>query len=97
MVKKRGYRVELGEIESCLYHFPAMKEIGVVASRNDEGVRITCFFATDNGTRPSAVELKRFCAERLPLYMVPDTFSPMDVLPRTSTGKVDYQQLLINA
>jgi hypothetical protein len=29
--------------------------------------------------------------------MVPDTFSPMDVLPRTSTGKVDYQQLLINA
>jgi acyl-CoA synthetase (AMP-forming)/AMP-acid ligase II len=37
--------------------------------------------------------MKRFCAERLPLYMVPDRFSWHDALPKTSTDKVDYQRL----
>jgi acyl-coenzyme A synthetase/AMP-(fatty) acid ligase len=93
MVKKRGYRVELGEIESCLYGFPQIQEVGVIASAGEGGVRITCFFSTRNGRRPSAVELKRFCAERIPLYMVPDLFTYADALPRTSTGKLDYQRL----
>ncbi|HEU4928213.1 MAG TPA: amino acid adenylation domain-containing protein, partial [Candidatus Krumholzibacteria bacterium] len=31
MVKKRGYRVELGEIESCLYRHPQVREAAVVA------------------------------------------------------------------
>jgi acyl-CoA synthetase (AMP-forming)/AMP-acid ligase II len=37
--------------------------------------------------------LKRFCAERLPRYMVPDVFVVRDRLPRTSIDKVDYQSL----
>jgi len=37
--------------------------------------------------------LKRFCAENLPLYMVPDLFSFQEFLPKTSTDKVDYQRL----
>ena len=31
MVKRRGYRVELGEIEAALYRHPAIKEAAVVA------------------------------------------------------------------
>ena len=46
---------------------------------------VACRFAT--------VELKRFCSEHLPLYMVPDAFSWHDALPRTSTDKTDYQRL----
>jgi acyl-coenzyme A synthetase/AMP-(fatty) acid ligase len=37
--------------------------------------------------------MKRFCAENLPLYMIPDTFSWVAKLPKTSTDKVDYQRL----
>jgi acyl-coenzyme A synthetase/AMP-(fatty) acid ligase len=37
--------------------------------------------------------MKRFAAERLPLYMVPDRFVWLEALPKTSTDKVDYQQL----
>jgi acyl-coenzyme A synthetase/AMP-(fatty) acid ligase len=95
MIKKRGYRVELGEIESALYRHPAVKEAAVVALSDEEnGVRVKAFLSCkDADQRPSLIELKRFCAENLPLYMVPDMFAFREVLPKTSTDKIDYQRL----
>jgi amino acid adenylation domain-containing protein len=93
MIKRRGYRIELGEIESGLYRHPAVKEAAVIALADDAGVRIKAFLSCREGKRPSLVELKRFCAEALPLYMVPDFFSFQATLPQTSTGKTDYQRL----
>lgn len=94
MVKKRGYRVELGEIESVLYSHPAVKEAAVIAlSDEDNGVRVKAFLSSRDGNPLSIIELKRYCAEKLPLYMVPDLFSFQDRLPKTSTDKIDYQRL----
>jgi amino acid adenylation domain-containing protein len=94
MVKKRGYRVELGEIEVGLYRHPAVKEAAVIALSDDEnGVRIKAFLSCKKDKRPSIVELKRFCVDNLPIYMVPDLFSFQDVLPKTSTDKINYQKL----
>ncbi len=94
MVKRRGYRVELGEIEAGLYRHPLIKEAAVIALPDvDAGVRITAFLSSKDGERISMIALKRFCAEQLPLYMIPDRFSWLDALPRTSTDKTDYQRL----
>jgi acyl-coenzyme A synthetase/AMP-(fatty) acid ligase len=94
MVKRRGYRVELGEIEAGLYRHPAIREAAVVATSDEEaGVRIRAFLSCRDGQRLSLIQLKRFCAENLPLYMVPDTLDFVDALPKTSTDKVDYQSL----
>jgi amino acid adenylation domain-containing protein len=93
MVKRRGYRVELGEIESGLYRHPGVREAAVVAHADDEGVIIVAHLSSREAKRPSLIEMKRFCAENLPLYMVPDRFTWHDALPKTSTDKVDYQQL----
>jgi acyl-coenzyme A synthetase/AMP-(fatty) acid ligase len=94
MVKRRGYRVELGEIEAGLYRHPRVKEAAVVAVADEEsGVRITAFLSCREGKPPSLVEIKRFCAEHLPLYMIPDRFSWHESLPKTSTDKIDYQRL----
>jgi len=94
MVKRRGYRVELGEIEAGLYQHAAVKEAAVVAFPDEEaGVRIVAFLSSKDGQRPSLIEMKRFCSERLPLYMIPDRFSWLDSLPKTSTDKIDYQRL----
>jgi acyl-CoA synthetase (AMP-forming)/AMP-acid ligase II len=41
----------------------------------------------------SIIELKKFCSENLPLYMVPDLFCSLESLPKTSTDKIDYQKL----
>jgi acyl-coenzyme A synthetase/AMP-(fatty) acid ligase len=94
MVKRRGYRVELGEIEAALYRHPAVREVGVVAVSNQEiGVRVKAFLACHDGRHPSVIEMKRFCADHLPGYMIPDFFSFHGVLPKTSTDKLDYQRL----
>jgi amino acid adenylation domain-containing protein len=94
MVKRRGYRVELGEIEAGLYRHPDIEEAAVIALPDAEaGVRIKAVLACRGGRRPSLIALKRFCAEALPLYMVPDLFAFVDALPKTSTGKTDYQKL----
>jgi len=94
MVKRRGYRVELGEIEAGLYQHAAVKEAAVVAFPDEEaGVRIVAFLSAQDGQRLSLIEMKRFCSERLPLYMIPDKFSWHDALPKTSTDKIDYQRL----
>lgn len=94
MVKRRGYRVELGEIEAGLYQHAQIREAAVVAVADAEaGVRITAFLSGHDRGRVSLIELKRFCAERLPLYMIPDRFAWLDDLPKTSTAKTDYQRL----
>jgi len=94
MVKRRGYRVELAEIEVALYRHPAVEQAAVIAVADEAaGVRIKAFLSGRTGKRPSFLELKRFCAENLPIYMVPDHFTWRDALPTTSTGKVDYQRL----
>ncbi|HEX5839581.1 MAG TPA: amino acid adenylation domain-containing protein [Anaerolineales bacterium] len=94
MVKKRGYRVELGEIEAGLYNHPDIKEAAVIALSNDEnGVQIKAYLSFKDGQSPSRIALKRFCAENLPNYMIPDFFTYLDSLPKTSTDKIDYQKL----
>jgi amino acid adenylation domain-containing protein len=95
MVKRRGYRVELGEIEAGLYRHAAVKEAAVIALPDQEsGVRIKAFLSChEEGARPSVIELKAFCGDNLPAYMVPDVFSFQATLPKTSTDKIDYQRL----
>ncbi len=94
MIKKRGFRIELGEIEACLYKHPDVKEAGTVARADADGdLKVVAFLSTADGRKLSIIALKQFCAQRLPLYMVPDRFDQRPALPRTSTDKVDYQKL----
>jgi len=94
MIKKRGFRIELGEVESCLYQNEILKEVGVVARPDASGdLQVIAHLGIEDAPQPSIIALKSFCAQRLPLYMVPDRFLFQERLPRTSTGKVDYQKL----
>jgi acyl-coenzyme A synthetase/AMP-(fatty) acid ligase len=94
MVKKRGNRIELGEVEACLCTNSGLREVAVLAIPDDElGVKVHAFVVSRNVAHPSIIELKAHCARFLPPYMVPDTFAFPDDLPRTSTGKIDYPKL----
>lgn len=94
MVKRHGYRIELGDIENGLAGHPSIREVAVIAIAGaDEGVRIKAFLGVQGEARPSIIALKQFSVERLPRYMVPDSFEFLDALPRTSTDKIDYQTL----
>jgi amino acid adenylation domain-containing protein len=93
MVKRRGYRVELGEIESALYRHPDVAEAAVVAVPDADGVRIDAFVSRADGGKGSIIEMKTFCSKEIPLYMIPDRFVFRPSLPKTSTDKIDYQAL----
>jgi acyl-CoA synthetase (AMP-forming)/AMP-acid ligase II len=93
MIKKRGYRIELGEIEAALYRHPPVKEAAVLAFPDIDGVAVKAFIGTRDGSKLSIIELKKFCSENLPLYMIPDSFCFLESLPKTSTDKIDYLKL----
>jgi amino acid adenylation domain-containing protein len=90
MVKLRGYRVEPGEIEARLQEHPQVKEVGVVAVDGPAGLELVAHL---NSPRLSVVELKQFCAVKLPAYMVPARFVFHEALPRNLRGKIDFDRL----
>ncbi|MFL0810902.1 MAG: amino acid adenylation domain-containing protein [Agarilytica sp.] len=93
MIKKRGFRVELGEIEAKLHLHENILEAAVVAVSNDEGVQVHAHYVTKDSKKISVIKLKKFCSEHLPVYMVPDSFTLHEAMPKTSTDKTDYQTL----
>ena len=94
-IKSRGYRIELGDVEAALNLHPGVVECAVVAVP-DELVtnRLVAYVTVRDQTTEQ--ELARFCGERLPRYMIPESFTLLPELPKTSTGKVDRRQLQVS-
>jgi amino acid adenylation domain-containing protein len=91
-VKSRGYRIELGEVEAAVLGLAGVTAAVVEARPHpDIGTELVAWVETD-GAAPATVleaELRR----QLPAYMIPAHWRLRAALPRTSTGKVDRQQL----
>jgi acyl-coenzyme A synthetase/AMP-(fatty) acid ligase len=94
MVKCRGYRIELGDIEQALHQHERVKEAIVVALPSEEfGNTLHAAIAPVDGATVNATELTAFLSDRIPRYMVPETYFLRDELPKTSTGKIDRVSL----
>ncbi|NMF62559.1 D-alanine--poly(phosphoribitol) ligase (plasmid) [Brasilonema octagenarum UFV-E1] len=91
LVKVRGHRVELGDIEAALAEHPEIHEAAVVVSGSGIDARLTAFVVS-TGDLP-LLSIKRHCAERLPRYMIVDDVRFIAALPRTRNGKIDRQRL----
>ncbi len=92
MVKTRGYRVELGEIEYVLNSHEDVKDAAAIAIPDElVGNKIVacCVTRDIDDVEP----LRAFCRERLPLYMVPSAYVLRAALPRNSNGKIDRAEL----
>ncbi|GAA3159728.1 non-ribosomal peptide synthetase/type I polyketide synthase [Nonomuraea roseoviolacea] len=89
-VKVRGYRIELGEIESLLLAHPAVREAAVVVRGSDEDKSIAAYLVTDPGAEH---DWRDHLRRKLPDYMIPSAFVPLDTLPLTPNGKVDRKAL----
>ncbi|WP_172844444.1 non-ribosomal peptide synthetase [Tumebacillus algifaecis] len=95
-VKIRGYRIELGEIETILGQHPGVLETVVMAREEVEGGAKTLLIAyvvLDQEQEVTTQELRSFLKERLPEYMVPQLFMPIDAVPLTPNRKIDRKAL----
>jgi amino acid adenylation domain-containing protein len=94
MVKVRGYRVELGEIEAALAAHPAVREaVALPLPSAATGNRIVASVVPRTGEAVDLRALRAHVGGRLPNYMVPEGLEVRPELPRTSTGKADRAQL----
>jgi amino acid adenylation domain-containing protein len=93
MVKIRGYRVEIAEIEMRLTQHPAVKDAGVTAWERDNGDKYLTAYIVSRGPNHATIDqLRMFLRDKLPGYMVPSTFMFLDSLPVTN-GKLDRRAL----
>jgi amino acid adenylation domain-containing protein len=94
MVKTRGYRVELAEVEEALSSCPGVSEAAAVAVPDkDVGCRLKAVLVPSRGAALDAETVRAHCAGRLPSYMVPELFAFAEALPRTERGKLDRAAL----
>mmetsp|Transcript_20692 Transcript_20692/g.52280 ORF Transcript_20692/g.52280 Transcript_20692/m.52280 type:complete len:1210 (-) Transcript_20692:261-3890(-) len=84
MVKVRGARIELGEVETAVLSHPAVKA-AVVTVYEDQLVAYVVPAVPAN--------LRDHCKERLVAYMVPHLFEGLEELPRLPNGKVNKKGL----
>ena len=91
-IKIRGYRVELGEIERALVSHPSVTSAVVVVTGRDRDASLTaCVVGPSSDDLPG---LESWLASRLPHYMVPQQWLPLDRLPMSTNGKVDREALV---
>ncbi len=94
MLKINGNRVELGEIEAIFSHMPDIKEVAAIVVATESAQNIVVYYSLhDTAKKLSLLEIKRFCSQYLPRYMIPKTARKLQELPKNQNGKIDYLAL----
>ncbi|MGV9869927.1 amino acid adenylation domain-containing protein, partial [Rhodococcus koreensis] len=94
-VKIRGFRIELGEIEAVLRADPSVAfAVATAATDPHTGdAAVIAYVRPAEGRRVDAGEVQRRLARTLPAHMLPAAVVPIDVIPRTPSGKLDRAAL----
>jgi acyl carrier protein len=93
-VKLRGFRIDLGEIESGLGQYHGINEV-VVAVREDQpgDKRLVAYLTHSQEEQPNVNAMRLFLKEKLPGYMIPSAFVLLDKFPLTPNGKIERKAL----
>jgi len=86
-IKLRGYRVELGEIETALSSHDAIVQAAVASIDN----RLIAYVVQRRGVETA--DLRAHLLQLLPEHMVPSVFLTLERLPLTPSGKIDRRAL----
>ncbi|MER7466102.1 non-ribosomal peptide synthetase [Streptomyces sp. NPDC097981] len=94
-VKIRGCRVETGEVEAVLAGHPGIRACAVSVFRDDDGAGQLAAYvvAAAYADAPDVEALAAFAEQRLPGYMLPAVYVPVEELPYTPSGKLDRLRL----
>ncbi|MFN6462896.1 MAG: non-ribosomal peptide synthetase [Nostoc sp. DedVER02] len=92
-IKLRGFRVELGEIESLLLQHPLVQEAIVILYKTDNNSRLLAYITAAEKSINLEIEVKEYLKNRLPNYMIPSQIMVLEQLPLTANGKLDRRAL----
>ena len=93
MVKVRGFRVEVAEVETAISDLDGVAEVAVFGVGDDPATveLVACIVARGEGV--DAVAVRRVVARELPAAMIPTRVLIVDALPHTPNGKLDRKEL----
>lgn len=101
MVKIWGYRVELGEVESCLLTYSSIEQAAVVKVSEDGelGDSLVAFVVSSSGESDvsHSADVVNYCRQNLPPYMCPKSVNFIDAIPLSHNGKIDRRELTARA
>ena len=93
-VKMRGFRIELSEIETILEQIPGVHSAAVLMREEGPlGKHLAGYVATDSSDT-TVESINETLGKKLPVHMIPATYSIMDSLPLNANGKIDRKALL---
>ncbi|MFE1288251.1 amino acid adenylation domain-containing protein [Streptomyces sp. NPDC058751] len=94
-VKIRGYRVEPAEVEAALTTHPGIAQVAVVTQQPGDTTPYLAAYLVpaDGASLPEPAEIQAHLADRLPEYMVPAAYVPLERLPLSPNGKLDLKAL----
>ena len=102
-IKLRGLRIEIGEIESAISKYEAIKDVAVVVRKIKNNQHLCAYFTVgdkyfdahrkSNEFSFDINELKKSLSEKLTYYMVPTVYMQLDDMPQTLNGKTDLKNL----
>ncbi|THB85437.1 non-ribosomal peptide synthetase [Pantoea allii] len=90
-VKIRGFRVELGEIESALSGYYGIKK--AIVNFVDGQHLVAYMLMGHEMPLPDRKHLINLLKKKIPDYMLPSFFIPIEAIPLTINGKIDRSKL----
>jgi acyl-coenzyme A synthetase/AMP-(fatty) acid ligase len=95
MVKTRGHRVELDEVEAALATHDEVSEAAAFVIPDDLGSKsILAAVMVRDGAAVKIGDLLKHTRTKLPAYAVPQQLFIVDHFPRTSSGKIDRRKII---
>ncbi|MCK1502136.1 non-ribosomal peptide synthetase [Bradyrhizobium sp. 188] len=94
-IKIRGFRVELGEIESVLLRHPRVRRAAALARETGDGEKqLAAYVLVDRSAGEfDPGSLRELLSRTLPNYMIPGSIVVLDAWPTTAQGKLDLKSL----
>ncbi len=89
-LKLRGQRIEAGEIEAALRALDGI-DLAAATVLEKDGEQLLCAFYT--GEKRPVDDLRSALSVTLPGYMIPHSFTHLDRMPLTVSGKTDRRAL----
>ncbi|WP_066426911.1 non-ribosomal peptide synthetase [Anabaena sp. 4-3] len=94
LVKVRGFRVELGEVEAVLSKHPQINQaVAKVFGQSAREKYLVAYFVPIQGQTITVEQLRDFLQDQLPDYMIPSAFVQVESFPLTANGKVNRRAL----
>lgn len=93
-VKYRGYRIDLGEIESTIKNISGIKNCTVIFNNEDSANPTLIAFVIMDSSKIDQETFRNQLVKKLPHYMVPNQFEFLAEFPLNTNGKIDRKKLL---